>query len=35
MDEKSIEKTAGFATLQANLDKLVAAICRYAQEHAG
>ena len=35
MDEKSREKNAGFATLQANLDKLVAAICRYAREQVG
>jgi len=35
MDEKTIEKAAGFSELQANLDKLVAAICRYAHENAG
>jgi hypothetical protein len=35
MDEKRIEKIAGFSELQANLDKLVAAICRYAREQAG
>ncbi len=35
MDEKRIEKTPGFSELQANLDKVVAAICRYASENAG
>lgn len=35
MDEKSREKNGGFAALQADLDRLVAAICRYARERAG
>lgn len=35
MDEQRIEKTAGFEALRANIDKLVAAICRYAREHSG
>jgi len=34
MDEERIEKNAGFSELQANIDKLIAAICAYAQEHA-
>ena len=32
MDEETREKHDGFAALQANLDKLVAAICRYARD---
>ncbi len=35
MDERRIEKSAGFAELQANLDRLSAAICGYAREHSG
>ena len=35
MDEESREKHGGFAALQADLDKLVAAICRYARERVG
>ena len=35
MDEKTVEKNDGFRDLQANLTKLVAAVCRYAQERAG
>lgn len=35
MDEQRIEKSAGFAELQANLDRLSAAICGYAREHSG
>ena len=35
MDENTIEKTAGFDALKANLGKLTAAICRYASENAG
>ena len=35
MDEQRIEKNAGFNDLQANLDKLIAAICRYAQAQIG
>jgi len=35
MDEQTIEKTSGFGELQANLDKLTAAICAYAREQAG
>ena len=34
MDEQKIEKIAGFSELQANLDKLVAAICAYARQNA-
>jgi N-formylglutamate amidohydrolase len=34
MDERTIRKNAGFGETQANLSKLVAAICAYAQEHA-
>jgi N-formylglutamate amidohydrolase len=35
MDEERIEKSAGFADLQANMEKLIAAICGYAREHGG
>jgi len=35
MDEKTIEKNAGFGALQANLEKLVAAICEYARAQVG
>jgi N-formylglutamate deformylase len=35
MDEESREKNGGFGRLQANLDKLVAAVCRYASERVG
>ena len=34
MDENTIEKTAGFDALRANLEKLVAAVCRYARDNA-
>ncbi|WP_193368270.1 N-formylglutamate amidohydrolase [Pelagibius marinus] len=33
MDEERIEKNGGFSELQANIDKLIAAICTYAQQH--
>jgi N-formylglutamate amidohydrolase len=33
MDEERIEKNGGFSELQANIDKLIAAICAYAQQH--
>ncbi|HEY9538984.1 MAG TPA: N-formylglutamate amidohydrolase [Kiloniellaceae bacterium] len=35
MDEVSREKNGGFAALQADLDKLVGAICRYARDRVG
>lgn len=35
MDEAAIEKNGGFPSLQANMTKLTAAICRYARERAG
>ena len=35
MDEERIERADGFAELQANLGKLVDAICAYAREHSG
>jgi N-formylglutamate amidohydrolase len=34
MDEQRIEKTAGFKGLQADIDKLIAAICGYARERS-
>jgi N-formylglutamate amidohydrolase len=34
MDEKTIQKTAGFTALQADMGKLAGAICRYARESA-
>jgi N-formylglutamate amidohydrolase len=35
MDEATIEKSTGFSELQANITKLVAAICGYAREQCG
>jgi N-formylglutamate amidohydrolase len=35
MDEESGEKNGGFDALQADLEKLVAAICQYARERVG
>jgi N-formylglutamate deformylase len=35
MDERTRERNAGFATLQANLDRLLHAVADYAEEHGG
>jgi N-formylglutamate amidohydrolase len=35
MDEARIEKSGGFAQVQADMGKLAAAICRYARERVG
>ena len=35
MDERRIERSRGFSRVKADLDKLVAAICRYARENSG
>jgi N-formylglutamate amidohydrolase len=34
MDEKTLEKTPGYAALKADLDRLVAAVCDFAREQA-
>jgi N-formylglutamate amidohydrolase len=34
MDERRIERNGGFSRVKADLDKLVAAICRYARENS-